>query len=164
MQSANTNTVFIAFGSNKGDSRKIIASAIEQLENLGNVEKVSPLFITEPEGFKEQPDFLNGVLLLKTALGPGELLKGLKELETKAGRVPTFPDGPRELDLDIIFYNDAVLEEPALTIPHPRAHERDFVLLPLSFIEPDFMHPVIKQTVWQMLRNVICNKSGTLSR
>ncbi|MDR1123688.1 MAG: 2-amino-4-hydroxy-6-hydroxymethyldihydropteridine diphosphokinase [Elusimicrobiota bacterium] len=155
MPAASSNTVYIAFGANKGDVKKNIAAAVAGLEAFGSVEKISPLFITEPEGFKGQPDFTNGALEFKTALAPQDLLRALKDIETRLGRGPAPANGPREIDLDIIFYNSQTVQTPRLTIPHPRAHEREFVLLPLSFIAPDFTHPITGLSVGQMLRAVI---------
>ena len=155
MPPAKSNIAVIAFGGNKGDVRQNIARALAMLENLGRVEKISPLFITEPEGFKEQPDFINGALLLKTELGARELLKELKNIEAQAGRTPNFTNGPREMDLDIIFFNNEIIDAPGLTIPHPRAKNRDFVLMPLSFIAPGYKHPATGETVSQMLKYVI---------
>ena len=155
MPAASSNTVYIAFGGNKGCVRKTIAKAVAALEAFGSVEKISPLFITEPQGFKDQPDFINGALEFKTALAPQDLLRALKDIETRLGRRPTFANGPREIDLDIIFYNSQTVQTPQLVIPHPRVSEREFVLLPLSFIAPDFRHPLTGQSVWQMLRAAI---------
>lgn len=146
------NIVLIAFGGNKGDTRQYIAAAVTRLGMLGIVEKVSPLFTTKPEGFKDQPDFLNGALILKTALSPADLLRELKKIEKELGRKPTFANGPREIDLDIIFYNDIILDTPDLKIPHPRMHERIFVLLPASHVAPDFKHPATGETISQMLK------------
>jgi 2-amino-4-hydroxy-6-hydroxymethyldihydropteridine diphosphokinase len=151
----NLNTVLLAFGSNKGDRKKFITDALARLETFGTVEKISPLFITKPEGFLEQPDFINGAALFKTALTPQELLKTLKKTEAETGRTPTFKNGPREIDLDIIFYNDIVLEEDDLTVPHPRLAEREFVLLPLSFIAPHYKHPVTGETVSRLLKKFL---------
>jgi 2-amino-4-hydroxy-6-hydroxymethyldihydropteridine diphosphokinase len=151
----NAHKAFIAFGGNTGDTKKYIARAIDALTAFGKVEKVSPLFRTKPVGYARQNDFINGALLLKTALGPGELLAALKETEIKTGRVPTFKNGPREIDLDIIFYDDIILNEPGLTIPHAAMHTREFVLLPLSFIAPGYTHPKLKQTVSALLKGLL---------
>ena len=101
---------------------------------------------TKPQGFLEQADFLNGVCLITTDLPPQDLLKELKETEKEMGRKKTFKDGPRLIDLDIIYYNDIVLNTPTLTIPHPRAHERLFVMNGILEIAPDFVHPPISFT------------------
>jgi len=147
-----TADVFISFGGNKDDTRQYIAAAITRLGKLGAVEKISPIFETQPEGFKDQPNFLNGALLLKTPLPPEKLLRELKKIERELGRTPTFPNGPREIDLDIIFYNDIILKNADLQIPHPRMSERIFVLLPMSHIAPDFKHPATGKTIIQMLK------------
>ena len=149
------NEVLIAFGSNKGDCKQNIQRAVEMLADLGEVEKISPIFITKPEGFALQPDFLNGALLLRTALEPQALLAALKNIETSLGRRPAFRNAPREIDLDIIFYNDLVLNGEILTIPHPLAHGREFVLLPLSYNAPNMAHPVTGKTVNQMLKELL---------
>lgn len=151
MPPTSLNTAIIAFGSNKGDSKKYIKAAIESLSNLGTVQSISPLFITEPQGYAQQNNFLNGVLILKTDLTPKSLLKELKNIEAQTGRTPTFKNGPREIDLDIIFYNDLILEEENLVIPHPLAHLRNFVLTPLSFIAPAYKHPVLKEDIKTLL-------------
>ena len=158
MPAVKFNTAFIAFGSNKGDARKNITDATAMLKALGDVEKTSPLFITEPEGFKDQPDFINGALILKTALSAPGLLKSLKDIEAKAGRQKTFTNGPREIDFDIIFFNNEVIDAPDLKIPHPRAKERSFVLLPLSCIAPRHKHPQTGESVLQVLNKVIKTK------
>lgn len=150
------NKVFIALGSNKGDLRANILSAVAHLAQTGNVLNISPLIETAPEGYADQDDFLNGALVLETALAPHELLKNLKKIEAQLGRKPTFKNGPREIDLDIIFYNDLILQTDSLTIPHPRAHERVFVLEPLCALAPDFRHPVLGLTVCELMsKNLI---------
>ncbi|MDR1684315.1 MAG: 2-amino-4-hydroxy-6-hydroxymethyldihydropteridine diphosphokinase [Elusimicrobiota bacterium] len=156
---AQINNVYIAFGANAGERKKNIARAIALLKTAGSVEKISPLFSTKPEGHAQQADFLNGALLLKTALQPLPLLQLLKEIETQVGRQATFKNGPREIDLDIIFYNNQIITEgERLTVPHPRAHEREFVLLPVSFIAPRFEHPVFESSVAQLLKKLLQNK------
>jgi len=151
-------TVYIAFGSNKGNCIENIKAAIAALAEFGKVTAVSPLFKTKPEGYLEQEDFINGALAFSTSLSPQELLKELKNIEAVLGRKPTFRNAPREIDLDIIFYEDTVISSPELTIPHPLCHKREFVLLPLSLIAADFVHPIQKETVKQLLARLKAQK------
>lgn len=149
------NIVYIAFGSNKGDALANIKAAVAKLGKFGEVKQISPLFKTKPEGFLEQEDFINGALCFATALAPNDLLKELKNIELLLGRIPSFKNAPREIDLDIIFYNNTVLDTPALKIPHPLCHTREFVLRPLSAIAPDIIHPVTAQSVSLMLSKLM---------
>lgn len=158
------NTVYISFGSNKGDSLANIKAAIALLEDLGHVKAVSPLFKTKPEGFLEQEDFINGALCLSTLLRPQELLEGLKKIESAVGRKPSFKNAPREIDLDIIFYNSEVINTPALQVPHPLCHKREFVLRPLSFIAADFIHPLAKQSVKTILDHIMMGQASTCQK
>ena len=132
--------VVLALGSNIAPAKENIDHAIEELSHLGTVKEVAPYIISKPEGFGAQPDFINTVLILSTPYDPMPLLKKLKALEKQLGRTPTFPNGPRVIDLDILFYDDKVLFEDddtyPLFIPHPRIQEREFVLKPLSYILP----------------------------
>ena len=147
--------VFIALGSNIGNLEENLNNAIARLADFGKVEKVSSFYKTKPQGFLEQADFLNGVCLLNTDLKPQELLKKLKETEKLLGRKPTFKDGPRLIDLDIIYYDDMILSIPNLTIPHPKAHLRMFVMKGLLEIAPDFVHPILKKTTAEIIENKI---------
>lgn len=106
-------------------------------------EALSPVYETEPWGFEEQPNFLNQVIQAETDLEPHELLDFLKELEKHMGRQQTIRYGPRVIDLDILFYDDLVIETPELTIPHPNMTKRSFVLVPLAEIAPELCHPVL---------------------
>ena len=125
----------IALGSNLGDPRANVEKAIAHLDALGNVTKRSALHETKPWGVREQPDFINAVVLLETQLGPRALLTALQRIEREMGRVKTYKWGPRTIDLDIILYDDVVVDEPDLKIPHPHFRERAFVLGPLSEID-----------------------------
>ncbi len=144
--------VFLALGSNMGDKEKNIAFGISSLKNNEAIRllKTSRLITTKPVGYAEQEDFLNGAAEIETYLEPGELLDFLKETERDCGRTKTFRWGPRVLDLDIIFFDDLVMDSDELTIPHREMHLRDFVKIPLSMIAPDFVHPILKKRVCEL--------------
>ncbi len=139
---------FIGLGSNLGDKRKNIAIALKRLKDRGiKIIKISSLIETEPYGYKEQDKFLNAVCLVETNYSPHKLLKILLNIEEEMGRVRDIKWGPRIIDLDIIFYDNLILKDESLVIPHYDAHNRIFVMGPLSEIAPDFVHPVLKKTV-----------------
>ena len=147
--------VFIALGSNIGNLEENLNKAIEKLNSFGQVKCVSSFYKTKPQGFLEQPDFLNGVCLLETDLPPQDLLKKLKTLEQELGRKETFKDGPRLIDLDIIYYDDIILNTENLTIPHPRAHLRLFVMQGMLEIAPKQLHPILKISTEKIIENNI---------
>ena len=124
--------VYIALGSNLGDRRANLRNAIDSLPPEVLCLEESPIYETPPWGFTDQPKFLNQVIKTETNLSPGELILHLKGIETRLGRNPSFRNGPRLIDLDILFFDDQVIQQPDLTIPHPRLHERAFVLIPLA--------------------------------
>lgn len=164
MQLMKDNIVYIGFGSNKGDALGNIKAAIAELGKIGQVTTVSPLFKTKPVGFLEQEDFINGALRLATTLPPPELLAELKRIEKALGRKPSFKNAPREIDLDIIFYNSDLFSSTDLIIPHRLCHKREFVLLPLSFIAPDFIHPAQKESVSSLLATLMTGKHSSCKR
>lgn len=125
----------IGIGSNAGDAVANVRWAFERLAELGDVEARSRLYRTEPWGVADQPPFVNAAALVDTALAPRELLAALRRIEAERGRVATFRWGPRVLDLDILAYAGVKLDEPDLTIPHARLHERAFALVPLAEID-----------------------------
>ncbi|HEY4535601.1 MAG TPA: 2-amino-4-hydroxy-6-hydroxymethyldihydropteridine diphosphokinase [Enteractinococcus sp.] len=131
-------TAVIALGSNLGQSQQILADAVAAFRDHDQitVTAVSPLALTAPVGGIEQPDFLNQVLLVNTLLSPWALLQFGHRLERQAARVRDIRWGPRTLDVDVITYDDVVSEHPDLVLPHPRAHERAFVLIPWSWADP----------------------------
>jgi 2-amino-4-hydroxy-6-hydroxymethyldihydropteridine diphosphokinase len=122
------------------------------------VKAKSQVYETPPWGFEDQPKFLNQVIKAKTYLDAEPLLKHLKRLEVALGRKESFLNGPRLIDMDILFYDDLVIDKPSMVIPHPRLHERGFVLLPLMDIAPDLVHPIIKKSVREMA--ALCNMEG----
>lgn len=146
------NKVYVAFGTNMGDKNKNIEKAIEMMRDRGlKVIKISQVYKTEPYGYTNQPEFLNGVLEASTYLDAVDVLKTLLEIEKDMGRVREFKWGPRIIDLDILFFNDDVIDEKDLKVPHPDMQNREFVLKPLCEIAPDFIHPVLKKSVKNML-------------
>ncbi|WP_263417000.1 2-amino-4-hydroxy-6-hydroxymethyldihydropteridine diphosphokinase [Terriglobus albidus] len=142
----------IALGSNLGDRQQHLSQAIQQLSNFGQILAVSSFRDTAPVGYVDQPRFLNGACLLETELTPLVLLGEMLEIERKTGRnralVPQ--KGPRVLDLDLLLYDDLILHEHGLTLPHPAMHERLFVLEPLAEIAPEWVHPVLHRTIAEL--------------
>jgi len=129
--------VVIALGSNIGDTNSHLHHAIEELGKVVTIAKVSSFYKTAPVGGPEQDDFLNAVLIAESDLDPLDILVAMQEIETLAGRTRDIHWGPRTLDLDLISYGDAIIAEPHLELPHPRAHERVFVLEPWLEIDPE---------------------------
>ncbi|MBM4137054.1 MAG: 2-amino-4-hydroxy-6-hydroxymethyldihydropteridine diphosphokinase [Nitrospira sp.] len=146
---------YIGIGSNLGNREENCHRAIQLLENKGIVmRKRSSLYETEPWGVKDQPKFINMAIEIETELEPEELLKTLKDIEKEVGREESFRWGPRIIDLDILLFDDIILDKDYLRIPHPFMHERDFVLKPLCEIAPDKKHPVIRMSVHDLLQRL----------
>ena len=143
--------IFLALGSNIGNRKQYIEESILLLREKMNDVTIAPLYETEPLYFENQNNFLNTVLSGFTDLEPQELLQFTKTVQKKVGRVERFRNGPREIDIDILFYDNVVYKDEELEIPHPRLQERDFVLQPFSDINPDFSHPVLKKTIRELL-------------
>lgn len=143
--------VYLALGSNLGDRLANLKQAIAALPPQMEVTAKSSVYETPPWGYEDQPKFLNQVIKATTYLDAEPLLKHLKRLEVALGRQESFPKGPRLIDMDILFYDDLVLNNASLIIPHPRLHERGFVLLPLMDINPELVHPVNKKSVREMV-------------
>jgi len=146
----------IALGSNLGDRKAILVDAVRSLASVGRVIAVSPWIETEPVGYTDQPEFVNGAVLIETELTPEVLLQKLLQIEREHGRDRShgIEKGPRTLDLDLLLYADTVMETPQLTLPHPEMHRRRFVLEPLAAIAPEMSHPVLHRTVHQLLQEL----------
>lgn len=150
--------VYLALGSNVGNRSANLKTAIAALPPQMEVKAKSRVYETPPWGYTDQEKFLNQALKVQTYLAPEPLLKHLKRLELALGREATFQNGPRLIDIDVLFYDDLVYESPTLVMPHPRLHERGFVLMPLMDIAPDLVHPVKQQSIRQLL--ALCDVSG----
>ncbi len=148
------HTIYLALGSNLGDRRSNLAAAIQRLRDIVKITAISSVYETEPVGYTDQPRFLNMVLTGLTALTPDTLLAYVKQLETTLGREPTFRNGPRTLDIDILLFDALHMTQDNLAIPHPRLAERAFVLAPLAEIAPDVVEPVSGKTASQLLASV----------
>lgn len=153
------HTAYIALGSNLGDKKAYLDGAANALNSIPccKVEKISSYIVTKPYGGVEQDDFLNGCLRLKTLLSPEELLDTIHSVEQDAHRERLIHWGPRTLDLDILLYDDEILETDSLIIPHAEMHKRSFVLKPLCEIAPNKVHPILNKTIAQL--EEICGDS-----
>ena len=151
---AKKSQVYLALGTNLGEREANLKRALRALPPQFEIGAVSRLYETAPAYLLNQPAFLNIAVEGRTALLPLELLAHLQQIEQQMGRERLIRYGPRTIDLDIIFYDDLVLDSLELTIPHPRMHERGFVLRPLAELAPDLVHPVLKQSVRELLANL----------
>ncbi len=150
--------IIIAFGGNMGDVHATFLSARKQLTNGGDMRIIesSCIYRSPPMGSAEQPDYLNAIALLDADIPPEALLQQLQNIEIQHGRIRTSERwGSRTLDLDLIAYNDAVMQTEDLTLPHPHMHERMFVLQPLCDIRPNWRHPALQQTAKELLASLI---------
>lgn len=143
--------IYLGLGSNIGNKESNVARALQLLPEQVTVGEVSSIYESEPVGFKDQPWFVNVVCSAYTDLSPRKLLEYLKHIEGQMGRIMSFKNSPRVIDIDILFYGDQIVDTPELIIPHPRIAERAFVLQPLSELDPLLFHPVKAQTVAQLL-------------
>jgi 2-amino-4-hydroxy-6-hydroxymethyldihydropteridine diphosphokinase len=141
---------YLGLGSNLGDREENLRQALVRLSPKADVDKLSAIYETEPVGYKEQPLFLNLVCRIVTDLPPHELLCFVKKIETEMGRIPSFPNAPRIMDIDILLYDDTIMETQNLTIPHPRLKDRAFALIPLMETDPDLIHPRLGKSIAQL--------------
>lgn len=147
---------YIALGSNLGDKEKNLRRALLLLTQQGvEVVRVSSFLSTEPYGVTDQPQFLNAVACVRTSLAPLALLDVLLATELAMGRVRLRHWGERNIDLDLLLYEDMVLDTPRLRLPHPDMQNRDFVLLPLAEIAPELKHPTLQKTIWKLKENLM---------
>ncbi|RYE22838.1 MAG: 2-amino-4-hydroxy-6-hydroxymethyldihydropteridine diphosphokinase [Sphingobacteriales bacterium] len=147
------NTAYLLLGSNEGDRLQWIYDALQQLDKHGLFADLSPVYETAAWGLEDQPSFLNVALYLQTALTAEQLLGAIQQIELNLGRQRETKWGQRTLDIDILFYNDLVIDHEDLKIPHPHLQERRFALTPLNDIAPELMHPVLTQTIATLLEN-----------
>ena len=156
------HTAYVALGSNLGDKEANLRRALELLQERGvEVVKTSSFICTEPYGVTDQPQFLNGVCEVRTSLVPLALLHTLLEIEQEMGRVRLRHWGERNIDLDLLLYEDVVLDTPELKLPHPDMQNRDFVLLPLAEIAPELVHPILQKSI-EELSNLFISKRAVI--
>ena len=145
------HTIYLALGSNLGDRLLHLRTARGSLAPEVHVLGESQVYETPPWGYTDQPAFLNMAVKCQTTLSPRALLTHLKQIESQMGREPSFRYGPRLIDLDILLYDDLILNEADLTIPHPALHERAFVLVPLADVAAEVVHPVLRKSISELL-------------
>ena len=154
------NKIYLLLGSNIGNSRQQLSDAKKNIENdIGKIIRQSGLYETMPWGKKDQPYFLNQIVIVETEKKALEIMSIILDIEKKMGRIRTEKNAPRIIDIDILFYNKEIINKASLTLPHPFIQERRFVLVPLNEISPAFIHPVLNKTVHQLLESCP-DKSG----
>jgi len=153
------NLAYLSIGSNLGNREQNLRIAVQKLGLIGTVLSVSSRYETEPVEFTDQPMFLNSAVALETSADPAHLIKELIDIERGMGRERIQRKGPRTVDLDILLFGDQIVNTDKLTIPHPAMQHRRFVLEPLAEIAPEVMHPVLKKTVGELLRQLPAGQS-----
>ena len=153
------NSAYLLIGGNLGDRIQNLADANRLIEEeIGEIIKMSSIYETAAWGITEQPDFLNQVLLVKTKLTAEKMMLVILSIEKKLGRIRTQKNASRIIDIDILFFNNEIINKPQLTIPHPELQNRKFALIPLNEIAPDLIHPVFKQSI----KNLLSTSKDTL--
>src|SRR5882724_3091628 len=147
-------SVYLSLGSNLGDRSANLRAAIERLGEAGAIRSVSGFYETEPVELRDQPWFLNCVVVLETRDTPRALLKKVLAIEREMGRLRMKDKGPRSIDIDLLLFGDRVVEERGLKIPHPAMHQRRFVLEPLAEIAPEALHPLLRKTARELLADL----------
>lgn len=155
--------IFLALGSNLGDKKQCINDAIVLLKKYISDIAVAKFYETKPQYYEKQDTFVNTVISGYTDLKPVELLHFIKEIERQLGRKERFHFGPREIDIDILFYDELIYKDENLAIPHPLLQEREFVLKPFLDLEPNFVHPKLKKTVKDLYESLAENKKSVIS-
>ncbi len=154
------STVYIGLGSNLGNKKENIQKALDLLNNTEGILilKISSLYETEPVGYEDQDWFINAVAQIETSISPQEILKIFKEIEAQIGREESIRWGPRKIDLDILFYDQLIYKSSDLEIPHPRLHERAFVLVPLAEINKELIHPIYNKSISALISGLNITK------
>lgn len=147
------NKAYFLLGSNLGNSKQQLSKAISLIEKeIGRCTRRSGLYVTGAWGNTNQPDFLNQVLVVETALTAMDTMKKILSIEKEMGRVRTEKNAPRIIDIDILFFNKEIINQPGLIVPHPQLQNRRFVLIPLNELSANFIHPVSRKTIHHLLR------------
>ncbi|HEV3244935.1 MAG TPA: 2-amino-4-hydroxy-6-hydroxymethyldihydropteridine diphosphokinase [Candidatus Paceibacterota bacterium] len=145
------SVAYIALGSNVGDRLAYLRSGKDKLARIGDLIAISPVYDTEPVGMAEGDCFLNAAISICTELKPEELLSKYLDIERTNGRLRSYRNAPRTLDIDLLLYDDLIVNTPRLKLPHPRMHERAFVLAPLADIAPAMLHPTLRKPMQELL-------------
>jgi 2-amino-4-hydroxy-6-hydroxymethyldihydropteridine diphosphokinase len=157
------NTVYLLLGSNQNLPAKQLKKAVAAVsQSIGDIKRSSSIYQTAAWGNTNQPDFLNQVIIIETALTAAQTMQAILNIEKKMGRIRTKKNAPRIIDIDILFFNKEMIQTKALTIPHPQVQNRRFVLVPVNELSPNFKHPVLHKTIHQLLR--ICPDQLTVNK
>lgn len=156
------NLVYLGLGSNIGNLKQNLRTAQKEIDKIGKIIKKSSLYKTEPVNYRNQAEFLNMVLALKTVLSPLELIVQLQKIEHKMGRIKEIDKGPRLIDIDILYYNNEIIDQPNLQIPHPQITKRNFILIPMNEIASKHKDPKYKKIIKELLQNSKNSEKVTL--